>query len=76
MNIQLLTNTGVYMLFNDEKLMTGQVPAEEPERQAYFMKKAAQQLREVSERKGRPLTFDVVTFGCQMNTEREMRKTA
>ena len=67
MNIQLLTNTGVNMLFNDEKLMTGQVPAEEPERQAYFMKKAAQQLREVSERKGRPLTFDVVTFGCQMN---------
>ena len=64
------------MILNDEKLTQGPVPAEEPERQAYFMKKAAQQLREVSERKGRPLTFDVVTFGCQMITERETRKSA
>lgn len=55
------------MIFDDHDMTAGQVPVKEPERQAYFMQKAAQQLREVSERKGRPLTFDVVTFGCQMN---------
>ena len=44
-----------------------QAPQAEPERQYYFMDRARQLLREKIRQAGRPLTFCVVTFGCQMN---------
>ena len=44
-----------------------QAPEAEPERQYYFMDRARQLLREKIRQAGRPLTFCVVTFGCQMN---------
>ncbi|MEE0954714.1 MAG: tRNA (N6-isopentenyl adenosine(37)-C2)-methylthiotransferase MiaB [Eubacterium sp.] len=43
------------------------VPEKEPERQYYFMNLAKELLARKSEAAGRPLTFCVVTFGCQMN---------
>ena len=42
-------------------------PAEEPMRQYYFMKKAQRLVKQKSEELGRPLTYHVTTFGCQMN---------
>ncbi len=42
-------------------------PAEEPMRQYYFMKKAQMLVKKKSEELGRPLTYHVTTFGCQMN---------
>lgn len=42
-------------------------PQEEPERQYYYIAKARQYVQEKSRKKGRPLTFCVNTFGCQMN---------
>ena len=43
------------------------IPVTEPERQYFFMDK----VKEITQRKvqelGRPLTFHVTTFGCQMN---------
>ena len=42
-------------------------PEGEPERQRYFMERAREQLRLLSERLGRPLTCCINTFGCQMN---------
>ncbi len=44
-----------------------QIPDTEPERQYYFMEIAKQYVAQLAERKGRPLTFCVNTFGCQMN---------
>ena len=41
-------------------------PSAEPERQYYYMEKAKQHLA-MSAEAGRPLTFCVTTFGCQMN---------
>lgn len=43
------------------------VPTTEPERQYYYMEKAKQHLARMSAEAGRPLTFCVTTFGCQMN---------
>ena len=42
-------------------------PTEEPIRQYYFMKKAQMLVQKKSEELGRPLTYHVTTFGCQMN---------
>lgn len=42
-------------------------PAEEPMRQYYLMKKAQMLVKQKSEELGRPLTYHVTTFGCQMN---------
>lgn len=42
-------------------------PSAEPERQYYYMEKAKQHLDRMSAEAGRPLTFCVTTFGCQMN---------
>ena len=44
-----------------------ETPSSEPERQYYFMKKARFYVNHISEALGRPLTFCVTTFGCQMN---------
>lgn len=44
-----------------------EAPKSEPERQYYFMAKASRYVVEKSKELGRPLTFCVTTFGCQMN---------
>lgn len=43
------------------------LPSAEPERQQYFMERAKVQLKELSDKLGRPLTCCINTFGCQMN---------
>lgn len=47
--------------------LTQSPPQEEPDRQYYYIAKARQYVQEKSRKKGRPLTFCVNTFGCQMN---------
>ena len=47
--------------------ITVEAPVNEPERQYYFIKKARDYVKRTSEEIGRPLTFCVTTFGCQMN---------
>jgi tRNA-2-methylthio-N6-dimethylallyladenosine synthase len=42
-------------------------PAEEPDRQYYYIAKCKELVTEQSKKAGRPLTFFVTTFGCQMN---------
>lgn len=44
-----------------------EAPALEPERQYYFIEKASSLVQKISQKAGRPLTFCVTTFGCQMN---------
>ena len=47
--------------------LTQNPPQEEPDRQYYYIAKARQYVQEKSRKRGRPLTFCVNTFGCQMN---------
>lgn len=47
--------------------ISGEAPNTEPERQYYFIAKARKFVKEQSEQIGRPVTFCVTTFGCQMN---------
>jgi len=47
--------------------MTLEAPVNEPERQYYYIKKARTYVEKVVSEIGRPLTFCVTTFGCQMN---------
>ena len=47
--------------------VTKEAPVNEPERQYYFIKKAREYVKTASGEAGRPLTFCVTTFGCQMN---------
>ena len=47
--------------------ITGEAPACEPERQYYYMAKARGYVAAKADELGRPLTFCVTTFGCQMN---------
>lgn len=49
------------------KQLNDYIPTTEPERQYYFIKKAREYVKIASEKAGRPLTFCVTTFGCQMN---------
>ena len=51
--------------FYDE--IRAMAPAEEPARQYYFIEQVREILKEKKTLLGRPLTFCVVTFGCQMN---------
>ncbi|MDE7268259.1 MAG: tRNA (N6-isopentenyl adenosine(37)-C2)-methylthiotransferase MiaB [Lachnospiraceae bacterium] len=44
-------------------------PAQEPMRQYYFIKKAREIVAEESRKRGRPLTANGQTFGCQMNAK-------
>jgi len=44
-----------------------EAPINEPERQYYFIKKARGYIKAKTEEIGRPLSFCVTTFGCQMN---------
>lgn len=47
--------------------LTKTPPAEEPDRQYYYMALAKKKIAEETKRLGRKPTFCVVTFGCQMN---------
>lgn len=47
--------------------ITKETPLNDPERQYYYIKKARAYVKEASFEAGRPLTFCVTTFGCQMN---------
>ena len=51
----------------DDIDITKEAPATDPERQYYYIKKAREYVKEASLEAGRPLTFCVTTFGCQMN---------
>ena len=44
-----------------------EAPINEPERQYYYIKMARTYVEKIVEEIGRPLTFCVTTFGCQMN---------
>lgn len=45
------------------------LPSREPERQYYFMELLKEELKKQKEELGRDLTFNVQTFGCQMNAK-------
>ena len=47
--------------------LTAKAPLEGPKRQYYFMARCRELVRKEAESLGRPLTFFVTTFGCQMN---------
>ncbi|EDS08272.1 hypothetical protein CLOSCI_00583 [[Clostridium] scindens ATCC 35704] len=47
--------------------MSSAAPCEEPKRQYYYIEKARTYIQKKSLEIGRPLTFCVTTFGCQMN---------
>jgi len=47
--------------------ITLEAPVSEPERQYYYIKKARTYVEKIVREIGRPLTFCVTTFGCQMN---------
>ncbi len=47
--------------------MTEQIPAQEPARQFHYMEVARDLVQKKAEEAGRPLSFYVQTFGCQMN---------
>ncbi|MBQ2626990.1 MAG: tRNA (N6-isopentenyl adenosine(37)-C2)-methylthiotransferase MiaB [Eubacterium sp.] len=47
--------------------MTDPVPVSEPARQFHYMEVARNLVRQKAEEAGRPLSFFVQTFGCQMN---------
>ena len=51
----------------NEMDLTCEAPITEPERQYYFIKKARTYVQAKVQEIGRPLTFCVTTFGCQMN---------
>lgn len=47
--------------------LSDEIPVTEPERQYYYIEKAKEYVAKQSEELGRPMTFCVTTFGCQMN---------
>ena len=49
--------------------LTKEAPVTEPQRQYYYIAKAKQYVRELSEELGRPLKACITTFGCQMNAK-------
>ncbi len=51
----------------DSMDITKEAPTTDPERQYYYIKKAREYVKEAYIEAGRPLTFCVTTFGCQMN---------
>lgn len=67
------------MLENKEQMalvdLTQEPPIEEPQRQYYFMAKAAKYVEAESKDAGRQLTYFVQNFGCQMNA-RDAEKLA
>ena len=52
---------------NPDISLSSAAPCEEPKRQYYYIEKARTYIQKKSLEIGRPLTFCVTTFGCQMN---------
>lgn len=52
---------------NPDISLSSAAPCEEPKRQYYYIEKARTYIQKKSKEIGRPLTFCVTTFGCQMN---------
>ena len=52
---------------NPDISLSSEIPDTEPERQYYYIEKAKKYVALKAEEIGRPLTFCVTTFGCQMN---------
>jgi tRNA-2-methylthio-N6-dimethylallyladenosine synthase len=44
-------------------------PLTEPDRQYYFMEKTKELIAKTAQKSGKPLTFSVCNFGCQMNAK-------
>ena len=59
----------------DHTKVFAEAPAKEPDRQMYFIEKSRDLLAETEQKAGRKITYDVVTFGCQMNA-RDSEKLA
>ena len=57
----------------NENIIT--IPEKEPERQYYFIDRVKELIEEKANNKGRPLTYNIQTFGCQMNA-RDSEKLA
>ena len=55
-------------MMNQDINLSDALPEDETSRQYYYIEKARLYVQELSSRIGRPLTFCVTTFGCQMNT--------
>lgn len=51
---------------NQEISLSSNSPETEPERQYYYIEKAKEYIEKKSKELGRPMTFCVTTFGCQM----------
>ena len=52
-----------------KEISVEQIPGTEPERQYYFMDLLKGWMEEQVAEKGRPLTYHIQTFGCQMNSK-------
>jgi tRNA-2-methylthio-N6-dimethylallyladenosine synthase len=57
------------MEYNFESIdLTKEPPITEPERQWHYIAKCREIIKAKSEEAGRPLTYSITTFGCQMNS--------
>lgn len=54
-------------MMNPDISLSKDIPEDDTRRQYYYIEKAKEYVRKESEEIGRPLTFCVTTFGCQMN---------
>ncbi|MCF2682829.1 tRNA (N6-isopentenyl adenosine(37)-C2)-methylthiotransferase MiaB [Faecalicatena contorta] len=54
-------------MMNSDISLSKEIPEDDTRRQYYYIEKAKEYVRKESEEIGRPLTFCVTTFGCQMN---------
>ncbi len=54
-------------MMNPDISLSDEIPADETQRQYYYIEKARMYVQRASLSAGRPLTFCVTTFGCQMN---------
>lgn len=59
----------IYDEYDKQIDLDAQVPEKEPERQYYFMEVLKGWAQSEKERLGRDLTYNVQTFGCQMNSK-------
>lgn len=61
------TVTNIFKVDYDFEAVRAKEPVTEPERQYYYMEKAAEIYSLICENAGKKLTFSCNTFGCQMN---------
>lgn len=58
-----------YEINESDYRANGSAPEQEPERQYYYMALVKELVQKQEKELGRPLTFCVTTFGCQMNAK-------